>query len=256
MLNVVVSEARRRKRKPRKLQEELLEQLGRLPGCRLTIVPHLYDLAPDGPAVAQLRTLEGDLVVLSWLYPRAAFWVLDANGITGRMGETSLFPSEELAPAGKGRAGDPQRTVWCLDLRSREETAPFLAEVEAILAARTPATTSPIEAPVRVEEKTQSRWYPVIDYDRCGDCLECLNFCVFAVYEVAEQGGPLVDQPDACRDGCPACARICPSQAIMFPEHSDAAIAGGATGAPAERCPARPPADLDRLVDGIDELDL
>ena len=36
----------------------------------------------------------------------------------------------------------------------------------------------------------------------------------------------LVEQPDNCRKGCPACSRVCPENAIMFPQHKTPAIAG------------------------------
>ena len=25
-------------------------------------------------------------------------------------------------------------------------------------------------------------WFPVIDYDRCTNCMQCLSFCLFGVY--------------------------------------------------------------------------
>ena len=46
--------------------------------------PRLVDLPPDGAAVQRLRQVEGDLIVLSRLYPRAAYWLLRAHGIDGR----------------------------------------------------------------------------------------------------------------------------------------------------------------------------
>ncbi len=36
----------------------------------------------------------------------------------------------------------------------------------------------------------------------------------------------LVEQPDNCRKGCPACSRVCPENAIIFPQHKTPAIAG------------------------------
>jgi ferredoxin len=85
-----------------------------------------------------------------------------------------------------------------------------------------------------------------------------LNFCLFGVYGLDESQRLFVEQPDACRDGCPACSRICPSQAIMFPQHSDARIAGdGHTSPPDHGVRKGGAADgLDRLVDGLDEMDL
>ena len=75
------------------------------------------------------------------------------------------------------------------------------------------------------------RWYPVIDYSRCTNCLECLDFCLFGVYGVDSLERILVENQDQCKKGCPACSRVCPQQAIIFPEYKTAAIAGADTGA-------------------------
>lgn len=72
------------------------------------------------------------------------------------------------------------------------------------------------------------RWYPVIDYSRCTNCLECLDFCLFGVYGVDLLDRILVEQEDNCKKGCPACSRVCPANAIVFPEHKTPAIAGAA----------------------------
>ena len=40
----------------------------------------------------------------------------------------------------------------------------------------------------------------------------------------------LVENQDQCKKGCPACSRVCPQQAIIFPEYKSAAIAGADTG--------------------------
>lgn len=78
----------------------------------------------------------------------------------------------------------------------------------------------------RFEEKGGRRWYPVIDYSRCTNCMECIDFCLFGVYGVDRIDTILVEQPDNCRKGCPACSRVCPENAIMFPQHKTPAIAG------------------------------
>ena len=82
----------------------------------------------------------------------------------------------------------------------------------------------------RIEESDGRRWYPVIDYSRCTNCMECIDFCLFGVYGVDRIDTILVEQPDNCRKGCPACSRVCPENAIMFPQHKTPAIAGSADG--------------------------
>jgi hypothetical protein len=69
----------------------------------------------------------------------------------------------------------------------------------------------------------------VIDYSRCTNCMECIDFCLFGVYGIDHQETILVEQPDNCRRGCPACSRVCPAHAIIFPQHKTPAIAGDAS---------------------------
>jgi NAD-dependent dihydropyrimidine dehydrogenase PreA subunit len=77
-----------------------------------------------------------------------------------------------------------------------------------------------------IDEPTKRRWYPVIDYSRCTNCLECLDFCLFGVYGVDTIDQILVEAQDNCKKGCPACSRVCPENAIIFPQHKTPAIAG------------------------------
>lgn len=184
----------------------------------LTVVPHLYDLEPTGPTMEFLREIEGPLIVMSWLYPRAAFWTLKTAGIAGRLAE------------GPADQEEGERPVWCLGMHPKVDPKAILDEVDRILAgAAAPFTgRSGNREPARRVEDTRERWYPVIDRDRCSGCLECLNFCLFGVYGTDSSDDILIEQPDACRPGCPACSRICPEGAIMFPQHGDPAISGDA----------------------------
>jgi len=69
-------------------------------------------------------------------------------------------------------------------------------------------------------------WFPVIDRDRCRNCKLCLNFCLFGVYSTDDEGRVHVAQPANCKNNCPACARVCPKQAIIFPKLDQAPING------------------------------
>jgi Pyruvate/2-oxoacid:ferredoxin oxidoreductase delta subunit len=69
-------------------------------------------------------------------------------------------------------------------------------------------------------------WFPVIDYNRCNNCKQCLNFCLFGVYQLADDGKIDVAKPANCKTNCPACARVCPQLAIMFPKYAQSPING------------------------------
>lgn len=71
-------------------------------------------------------------------------------------------------------------------------------------------------------------WFPVIDYDRCTNCMQCLSFCLFGVYGVDPQGRIQAQQQDNCKTNCPACSRVCPEAAIMFPKYKSGPINGDA----------------------------
>jgi hypothetical protein len=307
-LTVVISQGQSANPVKRKLEEDLVGALLFERGLEVTVIPHLYDLAPDGTGMLCLQSIPGDVVVLSWLFPRAAHWTLDRNGIRGRVGKILLESASEededdedegADEANKPRVADslpaPNRTIYCLDLRARSEVEPFVAEIRRIVAETSvqtvgidllgwiqgspkpeqldrylhpadtnvaspffeppangapssaasaaptneiraddapPDATSLPAAPLRIEEAPSRRWYPVIDYSRCTNCLECLDFCLFGVYGVGGSETILVEQPDNCRKGCPACSRVCPENAIIFPQHKTPAIAGSPDGNP------------------------
>jgi Pyruvate/2-oxoacid:ferredoxin oxidoreductase delta subunit len=69
-------------------------------------------------------------------------------------------------------------------------------------------------------------WFPVIDYDRCTNCMQCLSFCLFGVYGVDEQNRIQAQNHDNCKTNCPACSRVCPEAAIMFPKYKAGPING------------------------------
>lgn len=82
----------------------------------------------------------------------------------------------------------------------------------------------PGAAPAQVDDGWIS-WFPVIEEDRCSNCAQCLSFCLFGVYEIVD-GKVRVTNPEGCKTGCPACARICPEVAIIFPKYENAPVNG------------------------------
>ncbi len=69
-------------------------------------------------------------------------------------------------------------------------------------------------------------WFPVIDYSRCTNCMQCLSFCLFDVYRVSTDGKIQVGNQDNCKTDCPACSRVCPEVAIMFPKYRHGPVNG------------------------------
>ena len=302
-LTVVVSQGQSANPAKRKLEEEVVAGLLFERGVEVTVVPHLYDLTPDGTGMLCLQGISGDMVVVSWLFSRAAFWTLDRNGIRGREGKVELVNEAEEADddvedddEASTKVDDkprvlqsrdlPNRQIWCLDFKARTLAQPFIEEILRIkrLAeaqpvqilnwlggtptaaqqerflnptntvsgldvlgmlngtnghAAPPAPPAPQAessngaapaSPTIIAEEPVRRWYPVIDYARCTNCMECIDFCLFGVYGVDKVDTILVEQPDNCRKGCPACSRVCPENAIIFPQHKTPAIAGSPDG--------------------------
>ena len=93
----------------------------------------------------------------------------------------------------------------------------------AQLAAQVEAFRAETSSPKHGEWKP---WFPVIDYDRCTNCMQCLSFCLFGVYGVDTNQRIQVQNHDNCKTNCPACSRVCPEAAIMFPKYKAGPING------------------------------
>jgi NAD-dependent dihydropyrimidine dehydrogenase PreA subunit len=307
---VVLSQGQSQNPAKRQLEEDIAASLLMEPGIDLVIVPHLYDLKPDGTGTLALTNIKGNMIVLAWLFDRATRWTLDRMGIRGKEGSSLLKSADDSddedeeadgqeeaqAADEKVRVNDardiPNRRIYCLDLRVQSKAQAYVDEVKRIAreasmqlvglgglgglgskpAANGPSpealarfaqptnnTALPLAPPdlspivtgngtpgsvvlteaksaeisadapaqlVRIEETGERRWYPVIDYSRCTNCMECIDFCLFGVYGLDKVDTILVEQPDNCRKGCPACSRVCPENAIIFPQHKTASIAG------------------------------
>ncbi len=95
-------------------------------------------------------------------------------------------------------------------------------------------------------ETDWSPWFPVIDRDRCVNCMQCMNFCLFGTYSLSADKKVVVSKPTACKNLCPACARICPNSAIIFPKYEQSPIDGADVPEESEG----PAVDLQALTKG------
>ena len=186
----------------RALEEELVNALAKRDDVDVVTVPHLYDLAEKDDALKFLRAATGPMLVLAWLYPRAIHSTLDHLHIKAHSTQIHL------------KDGDTAQGI--------------LAEIFRKLA-KLPSSANPkskIQNPKSFASSTAHRWFPVIDRERCTDCMECIEFCLFGVFGVDDEQHLLVESPDNCRKGCPACSRVCPQGAIIFPMHRQPVVAG------------------------------
>src|SRR5204863_7663601 len=56
--------------------------------------------------------------------------------------------------------------------------------------------------------------------------MQCLSFCLFDVYGVSADSKIQVQNQSNCKTDCPACSRVCPEVAIMFPKYRHGPING------------------------------
>lgn len=254
---LVVSKGQSRNPKKRELEQAVADFGKEVEGLQVLVVPHLYDLPKASESYKKLSELEGNLIIVSWIYARSAHWVLDRNGIQGQIGEVQLSieddeddetesSNDDESSEANGDDGETvqrvtdlyprtARSIHCIDLKLTDQSERIREEVLRILKVHEEQDPNPNSLPVvggklvQIDEQTNRRWYPVIDFDRCTNCMECVDFCLFGVYGVDGVENILVEQPDNCRKGCPACSRVCPENAIIFPQHKAPAIAGATT---------------------------
>ena len=106
----------------------------------------------------------------------------------------------------------------------RDPTSKTAAEVVELVAG--------IRAEANIAEPPKWKpWFPVIDYDRCTNCMQCLSFCLFDVYGVDAEKQIQVQNNNKCKTDCPACSRVCPEVAILFPKYRHGPINGDVVNA-------------------------
>jgi NAD-dependent dihydropyrimidine dehydrogenase PreA subunit len=65
-------------------------------------------------------------------------------------------------------------------------------------------------------------WFPTIDPDLCIGDQDCVNFCKNNVLAFEEDTFKvIVVNPYNCVVGCDACSKICPQDAIRFPDKEE-----------------------------------
>src|SRR5688500_16202652 len=145
---VVVSQGQSANPAKRQLEEDIVTGLLMEPGLDVIVIPHLYDLTPDGTGILALRGIMGNMSVLSWLYERAARWTLDRAGICGKEGLTTIKMADdeedddeadeknEQSEEKKDRVIDsreiPDRRIYCADMRVHPSAQPYIEEVKRI----------------------------------------------------------------------------------------------------------------------------
>jgi Pyruvate/2-oxoacid:ferredoxin oxidoreductase delta subunit len=197
-MSVLVISRSREDHAQRRQREDDLAFLAASVGHDVVTLPHLYHLAEDAAVWRTLAALEqgSPVAVLAWLHPRPVQVLLEGHSAWG--------------------AGHR-----AFNLATEDETG-LWAEVAAALGQ--PAGSGAV---TEASEPVRNRWYPLVDAERCTQCGRCQQFCIFGVYALDEAGRLGVANPDRCKPGCPACSRVCPHSAIMFPLYGkDPAIAG------------------------------
>lgn len=182
---------------PEKVKGTVLHWLGTA-RAKIEVVSDLCELAARRDPRLVEWSRKGELRVVA-CYPRVVEWLFHAAGATELDGRLKTY---NLRTTGAGRI--------------LEE---LLTGLETVCACRAQTLTPPTKG-------AWAPWFPVIDYSRCTNCKQCLSFCLFGVFATDEDGRVTVQNPDHCKTNCPACARVCPNVAIMFPKHDQRPING------------------------------
>ncbi|KAA8921944.1 ferredoxin family protein [Thermoplasma sp.] len=68
-------------------------------------------------------------------------------------------------------------------------------------------------------DRSLFNWYPIIDESKCDSCGMCLLTCGNDVFRWdGSRSIPLVANPGKCVIGCTTCGKLCPEDAISFPD--------------------------------------
>ena len=108
----------------------------------------------------------------------------------------------DVVDAANGERIDPAALAAAIERRAMSQSGEPAAPLARCAPAVKPATWKP--------------WFPVIDYSRCTNCMQCLSFCLFDVYGVSSESKIQVQHQSNCKTDCPACSRVCPKWRSCF----------------------------------------
>lgn len=169
-------------------------------GFQVVLAPSLYHIPEKSSLWEQLSGLGRISAVWSTMHPRPAKWLLHRHGLQAETYRFDVYASVQACF--EAMALGPAESAGRIDL------------VHADGDSRAP----------------KARWYPIVDKELCNNCGQCLQFCLFSVYTHDEAQHVIASNPDSCKTGCPACSRVCPKGAIMFPLYSQDPAISGAPG--------------------------
>jgi NAD-dependent dihydropyrimidine dehydrogenase PreA subunit len=141
---------------------------------------------------------------------------LEVSYRSGDQSPALAEPHADLIVVNRGQDASSTDGTWASAKVIDAHGADPAALAETIDATRREATPRPAWKP----------WFPVIDYSRCTNCMQCLSFCLFDVYGVSSESKIQVQHESNCKTDCPACSRVCPEVAIMFPKYRHGPING------------------------------
>jgi NAD-dependent dihydropyrimidine dehydrogenase PreA subunit len=178
------------------VSDEILDSLSKC-GALVTVADDLCGLAAAGdPLLAEIAAAPRSAVIAC--HTRAIRWLFAAAG----------HPLDEA-----------RTTLHSLRRHGTEEILAALG-----------SDAAPVGCENQIDTVAHSSdwppWFPVIDRERCVNCLQCMNFCLFGTFTLSPDKEVIVSKPSACKNLCPACARICPKSAIIFPKYDQSPIDG------------------------------
>jgi NAD-dependent dihydropyrimidine dehydrogenase PreA subunit len=193
---------------PGGVKTEVLQAL-KESGLSFIDVRDLCELAArKSPLLSEL--VEAARLTVAACHPRAIKWLFEAGGAPLRDGSIEFLDMREAS-------ADP---ILC-SIRKLASGGNHAGRPEEN------SIGSPNGADSEAGVPDWKPWFPVIDYERCRNCQQCLGFCLFGVYAADAGGKVYVKNPASCKTDCPACARVCPETAIIFPKYPQAPINGG-----------------------------